>query len=217
MGRPRQVTDEQILTATRQVVLERGPQVSLDAVAQELGVTSPALLKRFGNRQTLLVEALRPNMDQLERLFQEPIDARPFVDQLDDLLERLSRYFRSMFPCLMALRESGIPREEFESMVKLPPHVAAVRSMEAWLGGMEERGFIRTDATETVAMAIVGAISTRTITHHFAAKFRLTRTQREYQRELAELFASALGAKPKQKTRRLPGARRRHQRTRTSS
>ena len=39
MPRPRQVTDEAILAATRDCVLERGPHVSLDVVAERLGVT----------------------------------------------------------------------------------------------------------------------------------------------------------------------------------
>ena len=60
MGRPRQITDEQILDTTRTCVLEHGAQVSLDVVAERLGVTAPALLKRFGCRQELMVNALRP-------------------------------------------------------------------------------------------------------------------------------------------------------------
>ena len=63
MARPRLITDEQILTTMRSCVLEHGAQVSLDVVAQQLGVTSPALLKRFGSLEALMLEALRPPED----------------------------------------------------------------------------------------------------------------------------------------------------------
>lgn len=60
MARPRQISDEQILTTMCSCVLSHGPQVSLDLVAKELGVTGPALLKRFGTREELMLRALRP-------------------------------------------------------------------------------------------------------------------------------------------------------------
>ena len=60
MARPRTITDEQILGTMRASVLEHGPAVSLDFVAEKLGVTGPALLKRFGSRQKLMIEALKP-------------------------------------------------------------------------------------------------------------------------------------------------------------
>jgi len=59
MARPRLITDEQILTTMRSCVLELGSHVSLDLVADKLGVTAPALLKRFGNRQELLLQWAR--------------------------------------------------------------------------------------------------------------------------------------------------------------
>ena len=60
MARPRLITDEQILQTMRASVLEHGPAVSLDLVAEKLKVTGPALLKRFGTRQALMIEALKP-------------------------------------------------------------------------------------------------------------------------------------------------------------
>lgn len=61
MTRPRTVTDQAILDAARHCAMERGPAVSLDVIAERVGVTSPALLKRFGSRQDLMIAALRPS------------------------------------------------------------------------------------------------------------------------------------------------------------
>lgn len=217
MGRPRQVTDEQILSATRRVVLEHGAQISLDVVAQEVGVTSPALLKRYGTRHALLIAALRPDDAEFARLFEVPPDDRPFAEQLESMLDGLSKYFNKTFPCMMALRECGIPREELEQTIKLPPIVTGIRAMTRWLGLMSKRGLIETDAHESAATAIIGAVSTRTISRHLAKLQASTRSQREHQQELAEMFARALGAKtpkpPKKEPRRRPAKARPRTRT----
>ena len=45
MARPRTITDEQILGTMRSSVLEHGPAVSLDLVAEKLGVTKPSVVR----------------------------------------------------------------------------------------------------------------------------------------------------------------------------
>src|SRR4051812_24286082 len=113
MSRPRQVSDEQILTAVRSSVSAHGPKVSLDKVAAQLGVTQPAILKRFGNRQALMLAALMPPAEPpwVEGLKGGP-DARPFETQLNELAQRMTTWFVEIVPCMSALRESGIPHDE---------------------------------------------------------------------------------------------------------
>lgn len=194
MARPRQVTDEQILEATRSAVLQRGAQVSLDAVAQQIGVTSPALLKRYGNRQALLLAALRPDEKALDALFLEPIDERPFVDQLTELLDGLSKYFARTMPCVMALRECGFSHEDVVREFKLPMPVLAMAGCKRWLQAMRERGLIESAMIETAATAMVGAVMTRMVSSHLSQTTFTRRSQLAHQRELAALFARALAA-----------------------
>src|SRR5687767_14324289 len=98
MARPLTVTDEQIVEATRSAVLEKGAQVSLDSVAKQIGVTSPALLKRFGTRENLLIAALIPDLAELDALFEEPAEVTTFVDDLESLIARVSQYFARVLP-----------------------------------------------------------------------------------------------------------------------
>lgn len=195
MARPRSVTDEQILEATRATVLERGVQVPLDSVADELGVTTPALLKRFGTRQALLVAALKPDLREFEANFApSPDPVRPFEDQLEGLIDRLSNHFAKVFPCMMALRECGYSPEQLDGKDALPRPVYGVRLMARWLERCLEAKLIDTEAIETAATAILGAISTRSISAHLMHKPWSSRSQRDYQRELAMLFSRALKA-----------------------
>jgi len=61
MARPRRVSDEEVLSSVRRAVLEHGPSVSMDHIAAELGVTPPAIFRRFGSRNELLIAALKPD------------------------------------------------------------------------------------------------------------------------------------------------------------
>ena len=90
MGRPRQISDEQILTAMRSCVLARGPNVALEVVAKELAVSVPALLKRFGNRQKLMLAALRPpdEPEWIAEVARGPGEG-PLERQLLEMFERI--------------------------------------------------------------------------------------------------------------------------------
>jgi AcrR family transcriptional regulator len=50
MARPFTVSDEQIIEATRRLTRARDPQVSVEAIAADVGVSGQAVLKRFGSR-----------------------------------------------------------------------------------------------------------------------------------------------------------------------
>ena len=56
MGRPRSVSDEQILQATMRVVAREGPlRFTLAQVGEEAGLSAPALVQRFGGKRQLLL------------------------------------------------------------------------------------------------------------------------------------------------------------------
>ncbi len=204
MARPRQITDEQILRTMRSCVLQHGPAVSLDVVAEQLNVTAPALIKRFGTRRALMIAALKPPEDNawLRHLAQGP-DERPLKVQLEEVIRSFSEAFSEAMPCMFALRESGIPLSELFPPHQVPPQVRALRATARWLGQLSEKGLADGSAIETAATALVGAITTRAVTAHLTRTPWSARAQREYCRQLAELFSRALSPdnnrKPKQK------------------
>lgn len=56
MGRPRVVTDEQVLAATERAISRVGPgALTLTDVAEEAGIAAPTLIKRFGSKRGLLL------------------------------------------------------------------------------------------------------------------------------------------------------------------
>ena len=198
MARPRQVSDEQIQTAMRAAVLEHGPAVSLDLVAKQLSVTSPALLKRFGSRRELMIASLRPPDDQpwLNSLAQGP-DDRSLVVQLEELIERTLLFMGNVMPCVAALRESGIPPSEIYAKGHTPPLLRGVKAMTTWLEGAKQRKLIGDFGLETAATALLGAISTRAFSAHLLKRPWSAREQSEYAAELSLLFSRALAPLPR--------------------
>lgn len=194
MARPRQITDEQILQTMRTCVLQHGPAVSLDLVAEKLSVTSPALIKRFGTRRALMIAALKPPDDNayIRHLALGP-DVRPLQVQLEEVIAAFSEAFNEAMPCMFALRESGIPMSEVYDPKETPPVVRSTRAMTRWLTQAHALGLID-DAShlETAATAFVGAITTRAVAAHLTQTPWPARAQREYARQLSQLFTRAL-------------------------
>ncbi|MFO0599647.1 MAG: TetR/AcrR family transcriptional regulator [Myxococcaceae bacterium] len=201
MARPRLITDEQILSTTRSCVFEHGAQVSLDHVARELGVTGPALLKRFGSRQELLLRALRPpeNPPFLQRFANGP-DRRALDVQLLERFTDLWAFFEEVVPCISALRESGIPHDKlFQGKWKSPAR--ALHAIARWLELAQEAGLADVPDPESAATAILGAVQTRAFTAHIAKVHYSTKSNREYLQGLVELFHRALAPRSNKRHR----------------
>lgn len=206
MARPRLITDAQILSTMRTCVLEHGAGVSLDVVAHKLGVTSPALLKRFGNREGLMVAALKPpeNPAWVARLAGGP-DERPLEAQLADLVQSLWDFFNETIPCIAALRESGIPHERIFGG-KRHAAVGAIKALAAWVSQAHARGLVEAAAPEAVASAILGSLQIRVFTAHVTKTHLTARSNREYLDDLVDLFTRALAPSRGARRRTAPGS-----------
>ncbi len=209
MARPQKITDQQILDAMRKAVLARGPAVPLDQVAASLGVTGPALLKRFGNRQNLLVQALLPPENPAWRVeaMKGPTD-EPFEEQLLRLFRQISGFMSELVPCMSALRESGIQLDPSKFADDRGPR-GAVRVLREWLEAARRKGLIDTVETETAAFSMLGALQLRAFLSHIAKEEFSPASQDKYLAELAGLVTRALGPKQQTSSRAAPARRKR--------
>lgn len=160
MARPRQVSDEQILEAARDCFLEHGPSVSLERIAQRLGISGPALLKRAGSKHELLLAALA-----LEKpAFATPLEAgpdaaRPIPEQLAELVLAMVTFLREAVPRLLVLRVGGVPVERLPGVGR---RAAPVRhALAAWLRRAAEADRVETRDPDAVADLLAGAVEAR--------------------------------------------------------
>src|SRR5215211_2549504 len=144
----------------RRGVLARGPHVPLEAVAADLSVTVPALLKRFGNRQALMLAALRPpeNPEWIDVVRRGP-DVRPLEEQLLEMFTRILGFLAEAVPCLAALRESGIPRSEVFAKPTAPER--ALAAVRRWLKLAGDRGLVSATELDSAAFSMLGALHAR--------------------------------------------------------
>jgi AcrR family transcriptional regulator len=191
MARPRQVSDEDILAAVRVAVVEQGPHVSLDIVAERLGVTAPALFRRFRSRQDLLLAALRPEpVPPLLTAIETGPDERPIAAQLEELFTQASRFFAATIPCLVALRESGIPVDDMYRGAEAAP-LKVMRALTRWLERARTRGLMDVPDAHTAALAMLGALQAPAFLRHLtndSGPWDATR----YAKPLAQLYLAGL-------------------------
>jgi AcrR family transcriptional regulator len=166
MARPRVVSDEEILEAVREAVLNLGPTVSLDIVAERLGVTAPALLRRFGSRNDLLLAALRPEprppiLDYIEA----GPDARPLAEQLADLFTHSSLFFATTVPALTALRESGIPVDALCRGPDSAP-LRVLKALTGWIERAQKRRLLSVTDPQAAALAMLGSLQAPAFLRH---------------------------------------------------
>src|SRR3712207_5164942 len=63
---PRAEREQQVLDTARALFAERGyADVTMDAVAAEVGVTKPLLYNYFGNKEQLFLACMKPAADKL--------------------------------------------------------------------------------------------------------------------------------------------------------
>lgn len=204
MGRPRQVSDEQILAETRRCALELGGGVPLEVIAARLGVTAPALVRRFKTRHALLIHALTPAGPPpwVEASAAGP-DARPLEPQLQELLEGISSFMTELVPCMAALREAGIDHTDVcRERGQLGGPARGIRAVSSWLERAAALGLVRCDDTPAAATAVMGSMMARLTLGHLYGLRWSRREQRSYVASVARLFARALA--PEANTARTP-------------
>ncbi|MFZ5441294.1 MAG: TetR/AcrR family transcriptional regulator [Myxococcota bacterium] len=160
MGRPREVTDEQIVEAARRCFLERGASVSAADIARELGVSHTTLFNRFGSKEGLMLAALGPpkELDWAAALEGGP-DARPIREQLVEHTKAMSHYFRELQSGFGVLQAAGVdPARAYKDRKGESAPEQAYRALVAWLVRAQKQGRLAKCDADTLASTIVSAM-----------------------------------------------------------
>jgi AcrR family transcriptional regulator len=160
MGRPKEVTDEQIVAVARRCFLARGAGVSAADIASELGVSHTTLFNRFGSKEGLMLAALGPpaEVPWIATLEAGP-DERPIREQLVEHATEMSAYFLDLQAGLGVLQAAGVaPGKAFRKRKGEPPPVRAFRTLTEWLRRAQRDGRLADCDVETLASTILGAL-----------------------------------------------------------
>jgi len=127
--RPRTVSDEQIIDAARACLLAHGPSVAVTTIGERLGISGPAVLKRFGTKENLVTRALISETPPDFSQGPEPGALRP---QLIGILLHIERLLLEAAPRLATMRAGGVRASQWLDR----PHPR--RARENLLGWLEK-------------------------------------------------------------------------------
>ena len=168
MARPRTVSDEQILEAARVCFLEHGASVSTAVIAEQLEISQPALFRRFGTKERLLIAALRPSPDHVLALLEVGPDDSPMRAQLREIAAALDTFAHEMVPRVFVLRSAGVHPGKLCAEGEQPPTLRVQQAMAAWTRRGQELHRLSAGNVDAISMAFLGAIQGRAFVQHHA-------------------------------------------------
>jgi AcrR family transcriptional regulator len=163
MARPKQISDEEILEVARECFLTNGISVSAQTIADRVGLSQPALFKRFGTKEELVFQALRPpeRLPVLDWLETVPTPG-PFEPQIKELLGRIWETLQFILPRIAVLMTSHFTPEQVFARYETPPPLRLIIGIGAYLRRAQENGQIRADADpEALALSVLGVMQGR--------------------------------------------------------
>jgi AcrR family transcriptional regulator len=182
MGRKRQVSDQQISLAAREVFLDLGPKAPVAMVAKKLGVSTATLFQRTGSKQQLMLMALQPEstaITELDRGVQTDIPVR---EQLSRILVELNEYLGTIISGSLTLRAACI-----EADLPEPTPYKLRTLLTQWLTQANTAGLLTIADARTSADVLIGTLESRHI-HAYMQQEQLTSKQhREYIRALIDV------------------------------
>ncbi|MCA9035003.1 MAG: TetR/AcrR family transcriptional regulator [Planctomycetaceae bacterium] len=193
MARPQTISNEQIIETARECYLEHGAAVSTDVIAERLGVSAQALLKRFGTKTDLLIAAMRPPA----RAPWVPVaeagpDDRPVDKQLAGLLEQIAVYFDDLARRMAVLRWSQIDLAQVISGYSEPPPLVSIRTLAGWLERCSARGLLQTMDYQATSMMLLSALHGPTMLTDILGQHPTGHSRRQYVRLLVRNFLQGL-------------------------
>jgi AcrR family transcriptional regulator len=163
MPRPKQISDEEILEVARECFLKSGVSVSAQVIADRVGLSQPALFKRFGTKDELVLRALAPpeRLPVLDWIEAVPVSG-PFRPQLAELLEKIWETLRWILPRIAVLTTSHFSPETIFTRSENPPPLRLIAGLTSFFERSLENGQIRADISPgALAQMVFGVLQSR--------------------------------------------------------
>lgn len=190
--RPRTISNQQILESAKRCFLQQGPHASMELIAEDLGVSSQAVLKRFGSKQKLILAAMAPEEARWIPLVESGPDNRPIRQQLTELLEELATFFVQIARQISVLRFSGIDPRDLMSRYDEAPPLRDIRVLGAWLNRAAERKLIRPIDSNAMAMMMLTSMHGPAMLTDMLGKHPTGHSQSDYVNFVVDILLQGL-------------------------
>lgn len=194
MGRPQQISDQELLAVARVAFLRHGPSVTTQLIAEQVGLSQAAIFKRFGTKDNLMLRALAPEpWPEWLRLVDAGPDDRPVVEQLRAIGTGALQFFRGVVPCLMVLRASGLGPECMHDHFDEPPPLRTRRILAAWFEQASAQGRMHCADSVDLAQHFMGALHVRAFLGHLFADASPVERDEQYVAHLVDTLWNGIG------------------------
>lgn len=157
MPRTKRLEDKEVLRLAREVILDRGAQVSTVEIAAHVGLSQPTLFQRFGDKPTLIRRALAPDPVRPAEIL-GPADEVARLGTPAHVAALASRLFDAMLMVVERSQAGGLHTAGAQAAAHaeggVAELVAAITAHLAALTGLRLSG---SEATETLLFLIHGA------------------------------------------------------------
>lgn len=194
MGRPRQITNEQIVVTARRCFLERGASTSALEIANELGVSHTTIFNRFGSKEALMMAALGSfeNVLWVKELEKGP-DERPIREQLIEHGKVISDYFQNLQERMAVLQAAGLKSTSCDKSNPDSAPAQAFRAFTGWLQKAQDQGRLAPCNVETLASTILGALHNWAFTQDVCGHTVSSTTDKTQVEQFIELLWNGIG------------------------
>ena len=193
MARPRTVSNDEIIEAAQECIAEYGPTVSTAKIAERVSVSAQALLKRYGNKENLILAAIEASVQpEWAEDIPDDDDERSLYEQLRDVAHGASSFFHGLARGLFAAQWGTVRPCTLFDGDETPAPVHAIQTIAAWLERLFERGMIRQVDFQACALAFLGAIQVRSMLEHATGIAPTDHERGEYVDQIAAFYAELL-------------------------
>ncbi|WP_310482137.1 helix-turn-helix domain-containing protein [Chamaesiphon sp. VAR_48_metabat_403] len=113
MPRPPKITNEEILTAAREVFLAQGESVSTLEIAEKAGISEASIFKRFSTKQALFLAAIGiSEIPQYVKLLSSQTPTAEIRSELTEICTQMAEFYQEVMPrviMMMTQTKSSLP------------------------------------------------------------------------------------------------------------
>ena len=157
MGRPKRISDSDLVAIAREIFTRRGPSATTSEIASAAGLSEAAIFKRFSTKSALYLAAMTP--PDLDIAALTDIDTTDAKAALVELSTRLLAWFREVIPVALqvaAQPEGGFP--EIASHFGPDRVVATADAVTALFARLNASGAIAAPDPRAAAQLLIAAV-----------------------------------------------------------
>src|SRR5262245_49970097 len=155
MGRPKTITDDEVLRIARNIFRAQGHTATTREIAQAAGISEAILYQRFGSKDELFFTAMHPRGPDLEQLLGPRDPSEDALAYLHAVVLRLGEHFAEVIP--LALHVMMHPSVDLARLAQAHPGGPAVlvEGLAERLAALARRGDIAMPSAALTARLLV--------------------------------------------------------------